>query len=93
MPHADIRANLIRGCNLGETFSGGEEEKDLGASSDVDAPETHSFNGTFPGTQDTAARRHQKGLGAVPSGFKKQKDLFSGPLLPSDVCSFLPLAS
>ncbi|KAH9678838.1 DNA-directed RNA polymerase I subunit 1 [Citrus sinensis] len=85
MPHADIRANLIRGCNLGETFSGGEEEKDLGASSDVDAPETHSFNGTFPGTQDTAARRHQKGSGAVPSGFKKQKDLFSGPLLPSDV--------
>lgn len=86
MPHADIRANLIRGCKLGESFSGGEEENDLGASSDVDTPETHSFNGAFPGTQDTTARRHQK-------GFSKQKDLFSGPLLPSDVCSLLPLAS
>ncbi|XP_031251717.1 DNA-directed RNA polymerase I subunit 1 [Pistacia vera] len=83
MSRALIRENIIRGCTIGESFAG-ETEPDGEDSSDVDTAETPAFGDASRGTQDTTGRRHQKVSGQVPAEFKNQKDLFSGPLLPSE---------
>lgn len=85
MSRAVIRENIIRGRTIGESFAG-ETEPDGEYSSDVDTAETPTFGDASRGTQDTTGRRHRKVSGQVLSEFKNQKDLFSGPLLPSEVC-------
>lgn len=78
MSRAHIRENIIRGRTIGESFAG-ETEPDGDDSSDVDTAETPAFG-------DTAGRRYQKDSGKMPYELKNQKDSFSGPLLPSEVC-------
>ncbi|KAL5783905.1 hypothetical protein ACOSQ2_006297 [Xanthoceras sorbifolium] len=86
MPRAHIRANIIRGYKLGESFAdgAGETVHDIEDSSDVDTAETHAPGAVPPEVGDTTKRSHRRGGGRLPADFKNQKDLFSGPLLPSE---------
>ena len=52
----------------------------------VDSAETDTASDTSPRAQDSATRKHGGKGGEVPHEFVKQKDFFSGPLLPSEVC-------
>ncbi|KAK1576819.1 hypothetical protein Q3G72_016726 [Acer saccharum] len=86
MPRAHIRANIISGHKLRESFAygAGETIPDIEDSSDLDTAETHALSAASPEIGDTSKRSHRKGGGQVPDQFKNQKDLFSGPLLPSE---------
>ncbi|KAK2633564.1 hypothetical protein Ddye_032678 [Dipteronia dyeriana] len=57
---------------------------DIEDSSDLDTAETHALSAASPEIGGTSKRSHRKGGGQVPDQFKNQKDLFSGPLLPSE---------
>ncbi|GMY21604.1 DNA-directed RNA polymerase I subunit 1 [Fagus crenata] len=95
----DARRNVLRGNKLGRSFTGGSNGKPLPEvenSNDttswgdvVDSAETNTVGDTSPGAQDGATRRHRSKGGEVLHEFIKQKDFFSGPLLPSEVKDIL----
>ena len=81
---------------MGRSFTGGSNGKPLPEvenSNDttswgdvVDSAETNTVSDTSPGAQDGSTRRHRSKGGEVLHEFIKQKDFFSGPLLPPEVC-------
>lgn len=95
----DARQNVIRGHNLEGSFNGRTNKKALPEvensndttpwSDVVDSAETDTASDTSPRAQDGATRKHGGKGGEVPHEFVKQKDFFSGPLLPSEVKDIL----
>lgn len=98
MAGAATRGNVIRGYKMGRSSTGGTNGKPLPEEENtsditplgdvVDTVETDTTSATSPGAQDSAAKRHKRKGGKAPVDFFKQKDFFSGPLLPSEVCYF-----
>lgn len=96
---SDARQNVIRGHNLEGSFTGRTNKKALPEvensndttpwSDVVDSAETDTASDTSPRPQDSATRKHGGKGGEVPHQFVKQKDFFSGPLLPSEVKDIL----
>ncbi|XWS59174.1 hypothetical protein CRYUN_Cryun08bG0099300 [Craigia yunnanensis] len=90
MSGAQMRENVIRGCTMAGSFSGeagsGIEDANDASSSEngVDIAETNTTETGFIGAEDTSAKARKK-KAQVHLEFMKQKNLFSGPLLPSEV--------
>ncbi|XVE96012.1 hypothetical protein REPUB_Repub02eG0185000 [Reevesia pubescens] len=90
MSGAQMRENVMRGCKMADTYSdlagsGIEDANDACSSEDgVDVDEMNTPKAGFIGAEDTAAKARKK-KAQVPLEFLKQKNLFSGPLLPSEV--------
>ena len=86
MSGAYSRSNIIRGCKLERPDHDEEEDN----SSEVENVNEYAFENdtaTSNGTEDFAQKRHVKSKGkSAPEEHSKQKNLFSGPLLPSEVC-------
>ncbi|XWS43173.1 hypothetical protein CRYUN_Cryun16bG0080100 [Craigia yunnanensis] len=87
---AQMRENVIKGCTMADSFSGeagsGIEDANDASSSEngVDIAEMNTPETGFIGAEDTGAKTRKK-KAQVPLEFMKQKNLFSGPLLPSEV--------
>jgi DNA-directed RNA polymerase I subunit RPA1 len=96
MSGGNARRNVIQGCKVGRSLTGGTNGKTLLEVQNtndktplgdvVDTAETETSSATSSGAQDSPTRRHRRKGGEVPLEFFKQKGLFSGPLLPSEVC-------
>ena len=90
MSGAQMRENVIKGCTMADSFSGeagsGIEDANDASSSEngVDIAEMNTPETGFIGAEDTGAKACKK-KAQVPLEFMKQKNLFSGPLLPSEV--------
>ncbi|XP_041024311.1 DNA-directed RNA polymerase I subunit 1 [Juglans microcarpa x Juglans regia] len=101
MSGADARRNAIRGCKLGRSSTGGTNGKSLPEVENtddmthwgdvVDIVETDPSSVASPGARDSATKKQRKKGGEVLLDFVKQKDLFSGPLLPSEVKEIVKL--
>ncbi|KAK6289691.1 hypothetical protein POUND7_001232 [Theobroma cacao] len=87
---AQMRENVIRGCKMVDTFSdeagsGLEDADDVSSSGNgVDIAEMDTPEIGFTGSEGNGAKARKK-KAQVPLEFMKQKNLFSGPLLPSEV--------
>ncbi|XWS51630.1 hypothetical protein CRYUN_Cryun11dG0000200 [Craigia yunnanensis] len=69
---------------FGEAGSGIEDANDAsGSGNGVDITETNTTETSFIGAEDTSAKARKK-KAQVPHEFMKRKNLFSGPLLPSE---------
>lgn len=98
---ANTRANIIRGCKLGGPRSGEDEENaspevvnvdDCPLGSDLDTAETDSLKEAVNGIEDSRRERHGRKKGErVSREFSKQKNFFSGPILPSEVRDIVKL--
>ncbi|CAL5398113.1 unnamed protein product [Camellia sinensis] len=98
---ANTRANIIRGCKLGGPRSGENEENaspevvnvdDCPLGSDLDTAETDSLKEAVNGIEDSRRERHGRKKGErVSREFSKQKNFFSGTLLPSEVKDIVKL--
>ncbi|KAB1222317.1 DNA-directed RNA polymerase I subunit rpa1 [Morella rubra] len=101
MAGAATRGNVIRGYKMGRSSTGGTNGKPLPEEENtsditplgdvVDTVETDTTSATSPGAQDSAAKRRKRKGGKAPVDFFKQKDFFSGPLLPSEVREIVEL--
>ncbi|PPD87092.1 hypothetical protein GOBAR_DD15973 [Gossypium barbadense] len=95
MSGSQMRENVIRGCKMADTFSGEvgsdiEDANDASSSEEgVDITKTKTPEIGFKGADGTSAKACKKAK--VPLEFLKQKNLFSGPLLPSEVKKVMKL--
>ncbi|XVE89393.1 hypothetical protein DITRI_Ditri19aG0198100 [Diplodiscus trichospermus] len=91
MSGSQMRENVIRGCTMADSFSGeagsGVEDANDASSAEngIDMDEM-----SIPEAEDTGAKARKK-KAQVPVEFMKQKNLFSGPLLPSEVKKIIKL--
>lgn len=90
-----MRANIIKGHKLDGFRSGGAEERSSSEvvnanesswNDDFQTAETESFSAVSDGINSPVAEKPSNQAGRVSQEFKKQKQAFSGPLLPSEVC-------
>ncbi|OMO70228.1 RNA polymerase, alpha subunit [Corchorus olitorius] len=90
MSGAQMRENVIRGCTMVDTFSGEagsglEDANDAAVSSgSVDTDEMDTTETGFAAAEHSGPKARKK-KAQIPLEFMKQKNLFSGPLLPSEV--------
>ncbi|KAK5842828.1 DNA-directed RNA polymerase I subunit 1 [Gossypium arboreum] len=95
MSGSQMRENVIRGCKMADTFSGEvgsdiEDANDASSSEEgVDIKKTKTPEIGFKGADGTSTKARKKAK--VPLEFLKQKNLFSGPLLPSEVKKVMKL--
>ncbi|XP_039013500.1 DNA-directed RNA polymerase I subunit 1-like [Hibiscus syriacus] len=87
MSGSQMRENVIRGCKMADAFSG-EAGSEIADGSDA--------SGSEDGVEITKMRTSETGKASkkkdkVPLEFMKQKNLFSGPLLPSEVIKVIKL--
>uniref|UniRef100_A0A5B7B2D8 DNA-directed RNA polymerase subunit n=1 Tax=Davidia involucrata TaxID=16924 RepID=A0A5B7B2D8_DAVIN len=94
MSGVHTRANIIRDCKLEGPYSGGAEEKpasevvnanDSPLGNGLDPAETDTFTTGSDGIEDSVTKKNGRKGKRVPLEFIKQKNFFSGPLLPSEV--------
>ncbi|KAK8562107.1 hypothetical protein V6N13_148766 [Hibiscus sabdariffa] len=96
MSGSQMRENVIRGCKMADAFSaeaGSEIEDANDASSSEDGVEITKMKNPevgFIGAEGTKAKTRKK-KGKVPLEFLKQKNMFSGPLFPSEVIQIIKL--
>ncbi|KAL5707886.1 DNA-directed RNA polymerase [Ranunculus cassubicifolius] len=84
-----VKRNVIRGSKLDNTFNK-EADEDEGQEKDSDA-DAHSSGDVCNGTPEAPSKSKKGRAGKLPSECFKQKKLFSGPLLPSEVKEHMKL--
>lgn len=87
MPNSDIRSNIIKRCNMQESFTDGAEDQSSSEIQDVN----DRISGNSVKSQKVGRKKRHLEEDRAPADFVKQKNLFSGPLLPTEARDILKL--